>query len=89
MYGYNAEQPIAIPIYTVLPYCDKVARVVFPSCSTIVMFGVMKSNGCMYAQGIVRLFCVQEDLFLYICACTCMYLSSISVVPYSVNELLS
>ena len=21
MYGYNAEQPIAIPIYTVLPYC--------------------------------------------------------------------
>ena len=21
MYGYNAEPPIAIPIYTVLPYC--------------------------------------------------------------------
>ena len=21
MYGYNAEQPIAIPIYAVLPYC--------------------------------------------------------------------
>ena len=21
LYGYNAEQPIAIPIYTVLPYC--------------------------------------------------------------------
>ena len=21
MYGYSAEQPIAIPIYTVLPYC--------------------------------------------------------------------
>ena len=21
MYGYNAETPIAIPIYTVLPYC--------------------------------------------------------------------
>ena len=21
MYGYNAAQPMAIPIYTVLPYC--------------------------------------------------------------------
>ena len=21
MYGYNAEPPIAVPIYTVLPYC--------------------------------------------------------------------
>ena len=26
MYGYNAEQPIAIPIYTVLPYCVKYTR---------------------------------------------------------------
>ena len=67
----------------------KVARVVFPSCSTIVMFGVMKSNGCMHRVYIVRLFCVREDLFFDVCACTCMYLSSISIVPCSVNELLS
>ena len=26
MYGYNAGQPMAIPIYTVLPYCVIVAH---------------------------------------------------------------
>ena len=30
MYGYNAEPPIAIPIYTVLPYCVMVFGIVHP-----------------------------------------------------------
>ena len=29
MYGYNAEQPIAIPMYAVLPYCVIYSRGVY------------------------------------------------------------
>ena len=28
MYGYNAGQPMAIPIYTVLPYCVIIMQVI-------------------------------------------------------------
>ena len=31
MYAYNAEPPIAIPIYTVLPYCVIVAKLYVPT----------------------------------------------------------
>ena len=65
----------------------KVARVLFPNCSTSHVW--CYEEQWLYAQGIVWLFCVREDLFLDVCACTCMYLSSISIVPCSVNELLS
>ena len=30
IYGYNAEPPIAIPIYTVLPYCVIYVLVISP-----------------------------------------------------------
>ena len=51
----------------------KVARVLFPSCSTIVMFGVMKSNGCMHRVSL-GYFVYERTYFLtfvHVHACTC------------------
>ena len=41
MYGYNAGQPMAIPIYTVLPYC--VIYTVLPYCVIIMQVIATKS----------------------------------------------
>ena len=41
MYGYNAEPPIAIPIYTVLPYCV-IYIYAIPKLYTMLLYTVLK-----------------------------------------------
>ena len=42
MYGYNAGQPMAIPIYTVLPYC------------VIIIFAFVTDSG-LQIEGIINI----------------------------------
>ena len=64
MYGYNAEPPIAIPIYTVLPYCVIPLHTVMSQCrSCIVSYCVV----CMHAYQITYLGNIfQVIIILYI-----------------------
>ena len=47
MYGYNAGQPMAIPIYTVLPYCVilTLAELLITMLLLFVLAGKISQNG--------------------------------------------
>ena len=52
MYGYNAEQPIAIPIYTVLPYCVISNVHVLLACQKLVLLHRnFQQNSCSAQPG--------------------------------------
>ena len=57
MYGYNAEPPIAIPIYTVLPYCVILL-------STAVVYPLSKVGNSLMRVGQPRLMPRAEKRFV-------------------------
>ena len=69
MYGYNAGPPMAIPIYTVLPYCVISSNLVLLIAGTV----VPHNKGCMYVPFIRSGGMVWSHLEMRACQLTSKY----------------